>query len=222
MTAFFLDWAEQFGYLGIVFALVLTGAGLPIPEELFVVLAGILAAGGNYPWLGFAACMLGCLLGDSIMYVVGYRFGRGLISRHPRLAAWFHADREKWLEGLIARHGWKAFFVARFLVGVRCPMYLATGMMRVPPRTFFLWDGVSATVVVGLFFWSSYFFGEPIVQWIKVLQGAEKIATGVVLLVIAAGAAWWWRGRARAAAAIAPPKTTELPEQGPPVRDASD
>ena len=44
-------------YLGIVLVLVLSGFGLPIPEEVPVVMAGILAAHGTLdPGLAFAAC----------------------------------------------------------------------------------------------------------------------------------------------------------------------
>ena len=45
-------------YLGIILFLMLTGCGLPIPEEVPIVLAGVLSAEGKLmPEWAFAACL---------------------------------------------------------------------------------------------------------------------------------------------------------------------
>src|SRR3954470_4097573 len=109
---------EHVSYLGIVVVLVLTGSGLPIPEEVVVIPAGAAASYGQLnPWLALASCVAGALLGDAVMYGIGYRFGQSVLREHPWWARFLKPEREQQIEGLIRRHGLKVFFAARFLVG---------------------------------------------------------------------------------------------------------
>jgi membrane protein DedA with SNARE-associated domain len=167
-------------YLGIVVFLVLTGCGMPVPEEVAIVLAGVLSAQGHlHTGIAFAACLVGALLGDSVIYAIGYRWGHSLLSYHPRLAKLVGADREKKFEQAIEQHALKVMLLSRFLVGIRGPVYLATGVVRLPFRLFVLYDLICATLVVGFFFSLAYVFGERVAHWI---HDAELTATVVVLL----------------------------------------
>ena len=182
---------ESGGYLGIVLFLVLTGCGLPIPEEVPIVLAGIVSSQGNLnPFLAFGAALLGALLGDMAMYAIGYHFGHGLAMRHPKLSKLVGGQREAYFEQSIQRHMFKVMLLARFMVGVRGPVYLSAGVARVPFRKFVLYDLFCATLVVGTFFWLAFFFGDNIVELIR---DAELGFTLVVLLVLLILFLWWLR-----------------------------
>lgn len=175
-------------YLGIFVFLVLTGCGMPIPEEVALVLAGVLSAQGKLeaPW-AFAACLSGAIVGDLVMYAIGYHFGHNLLSRHPRIARFLHAEKEPQFEKSLERHGFKALLLSRFLVGVRGPAYIAAGVVRMPLRRFILCDLVAATLVVGLFFGASYYFGE---RMASMIHDAERTVTLIVLLVAAVAGLW--------------------------------
>src|SRR5262245_16433896 len=124
---------DHVSYLGIILILVLTGSGLPIPEEVPIIAAGVASSLGKLdPRWAFAACLIGAILGDSVLYGIGYTFGRSLITRHPRFAHLLHAEREAKIEQMIRRHGLKVFFLSRFMVGIRAPVYLAAGTLRMP------------------------------------------------------------------------------------------
>ena len=172
-------------YAGIIVFLMLTGAGLPIPEEVPIVFAGYMSSGPE-PFLNFyaafAACLSGALLGDLLIYAIGRYLGTGFLRRHPHLSHLLHEEREKQMEAWIHRHGLKVFFVARFMVGIRAPIYLAAGMLRVPFRRFLLVDAFAATIVVGLVFWLSYTFGPTIGGLVRQSQLA---VTGVVVVIAA-------------------------------------
>ncbi|NIM08980.1 MAG: hypothetical protein GTO53_07495 [Planctomycetales bacterium] len=176
-------------YLGIILFLMLTGAGLPVPEEIPIVAAGYLSS-GEEPFLNFyaafASCLAGALLGDMLIYAIGRYLGTGFLHRHPHLSHLLHEEREKQMEAWIHRHGLKVFFVARFMVGIRAPIYLAAGMLRVPFRRFLLVDSFAATVVVGLVFWLSYTFGPTIGGLVRQSQiavtGVGLVLAGVLLL----------------------------------------
>ncbi len=184
---------ENGGYLGIIVFLVLTGCGLPIPEEVPIVLAGIFSSQGRLvPEWAFAACLFGALLGDSVMYAIGYHFGHGLVAAHPKFGKFLGAQREAYFEQAIQRHGFKVMLLARFLVGVRGPVYLAAGVARMPFRRFLLWDLICATLVVGTFFGLSYSYGEHIT---RLLRDAEMKLTLIVLAIIGFAFLWWMRRR---------------------------
>jgi membrane protein DedA with SNARE-associated domain len=171
------------GYFGFFTAIALTGCGLPLPEEMFVILAAVFSAQGSlHPVWAFVACVLGALVGDSAMYAIGHRFGHSLLRRHPKMGALLGAQEERRFETAVRRHGFKVMLLSRFMVGVRAPVYLAAGVVRMPYRRFLLWDLVCATLVVGVFFWLSYYFGQGIANLFK---RAEAAVTVIVVLVVA-------------------------------------
>lgn len=190
-----VDWLlANLSYFGIVLFLVLTGCGLPIPEEVAIIAAGVASSAGSLePWGAFAACLVGALLGDCVMYAIGYHFGHNLARMHPRFAHLLHVEREAKIEEMMRRHGLKVFFVARFVVGLRSPIYLTAGILRISFRRFFLIDALCVTSVVGTFFYLSYRYGEQIRQWILRLDIAVTVV--VVAATIAAGVYLWRRHR---------------------------
>jgi membrane protein DedA with SNARE-associated domain len=146
----------------------------------------VLSAQGKLnPQAAFAACLLGALVGDAVMYYIGRRFGHNLAWIHPKLAKFVHAEREQYFEKAILRHGFKVLLLARFMVGVRGPVYLAAGVVRMPFKRFLAWDLVCATLVVGVFFSLSHYFGRDIG---RLLRNTQAMYTLLVLVIAAAAA----------------------------------
>lgn len=176
-----IEWLEQGSYLGIMLFLTLTGLGLPIPEEVPIVAAGVASrAGALHWWYALPACLIGALLGDSLMYAIGRFFGARFLREHRFLSGFLTEEREQKIELLIQQHGIKAFFVARFLVGLRSPFYLTAGILRIKYRWFLFADFICATVVISGFFGLAYAFGDRITG---LIQSAER---GFTLFVVAA------------------------------------
>jgi len=181
-------------YLGIIAFVTLTGAGLPIPEEVFVVGAAVAAAAGTLdPWAALAACMAGVLLGDSLMYFLGAHFGRGLLNEQRWFARMLSPAVEAHIERLIRQHGIKMFLAARFLVGLRAPFYITSGILRIGYRRFLMLDFICTCINIGTFFALAYFlseyYGEAISQRIR---DAEWLVTGIVVLVAIATAVYYY------------------------------
>lgn len=180
-------------YLGILVFMILTGAGLPLPEEVAIVAAGILsspAVGQLNPWLALGACLLGALTGDCVMYWIGHHFGRRVLREHYWWNRFVKPEREAQMERMLLDHGFKVLFLARFLVGVRSPVYLSAGILRLPFRRFILIDLICATTVITTFFGLSYFFGEAVYRWIK---RGEYTLLGIVIVVFVIGGILLWR-----------------------------
>ena len=170
-------------YLAIIAVVTLTGMGLPLPEEVPVIAAGVLssaAVGRLNPWLAYLSCLCGALLGDCVLYWIGRLLGKTYMRRHPLFARIMHEEREKQMETLIGNHGLKVLLLARFLVGIRAPIYLAAGVMRLSFRRFVAVDVLCASIVVGTFFWLSHFFGGRVGLLVR---DGELAVTAVVLFI---------------------------------------
>lgn len=173
---------RSWSYLGIVGFLILTGCGLPIPEEVPIIAAGVLSRATLNPWLALASCFVGALLGDMVMYGIGRKFGRRLLQGHGLVGKLLSPERESEIEEQFRRHGLKVLFVARFLVGVRSPIYLTAGILKVPFRRFVVADAVCAAIVIPIFFGLSYAFSDHINtfwQWLRNAELAVTITLGV-------------------------------------------
>lgn len=208
-------------YLAIIVILTLTGAGLPLPEEVPVLTAGVLASNAVLdPWLALASCIVGALAGDCIMYFIGYHFGRSVLKEHPWWVRFVTPHREAQVELMFKRHGIKVFFLVRFLVLLRAPLLLSAGIMRVSFRRFLLIDLLSASVVVSAFFGLGYQYGQTIVGWIQttevLLTIVAVIALGVVAVLL------WRRHRRKLAGHKAAPPAAARPDCAEPADKPQD
>ena len=125
----------QWGYLAIVPAVVLGNAGVPIPEEAVLAVAGYLVWTGQLR-LSFVLVVgiLSAVAGDALGYWAGRRYGRLMVERyHERPGA-----RPRGLvmvRRLVDRYGPLAVFAARFVPGVRAmagPLAGASGVRFLP------------------------------------------------------------------------------------------
>lgn len=175
-------------YAAIVALLALTGAGLPIPEEVVIVAAGVLSSSSVDqldPVLALLSCLLGAVLGDCVMYGIGRSLGHAFLRRHRWFGRLIQAEREEQMEKIVQQHGLKVSFVARFLVGLRAPIYFAMGVMRVDFFLFLLRDAACAALVVSIFFWLSYFCGGWIGEHIRNSQLAITVVAVVAVAILA-------------------------------------
>jgi membrane protein DedA with SNARE-associated domain len=191
------EWIERGSYLGIILFLTLTGIGLPIPEEVPIIAAGVASRAGGLHWYyALPACLVGALLGDSLMYAIGRFFGARILREHPWWSGFLTPEREKTIEALLKKHGIWAFFVARFLVGLRSPFYLTAGMLKVKYRWFLLADFICAAVVISGFFGLAYLFGDRIKGLIlSVERGFTAGVIAVALIALAVVAFFSFRTR---------------------------
>jgi len=202
------------GYIGIALILILGGLGLPIPEEAPVILAAVLSRNGKMlAPLAFATCLAGVLLGDFVVYFLGYWHGERVLSLRltRRLLT---RGREAQIKGYFHRHGFKILVLGRFAVGFRTAAYLTAGILKLPPWKLFFTDLVAASLSTSLMFGLAYVFADKIQSGIREFQQYLTVA-------IAAGVVAWlgyrfYKGRKRAGLPVGPPvlidDETPLPE----------
>lgn len=175
----------EFTYAGIFFVLLLCGLGLPIPEDIPIILSGYFAHLGTINiWAALAVDMTGILIGDLTIYSFGYWMGPRAL-RHPLLRRFISSNRMQKVEDFFSRHGKKAVFFGRFVAGLRAPLFLAAGITRLPVRTFIIMDASAAAISVPLLLFLSYTFGEKIDllrEWIGTTQRTVTFLTVLVVI----------------------------------------
>jgi membrane protein DedA with SNARE-associated domain len=175
---------ETFGYPLLFVAVMAESSGVPIPGETALITAAVLASQGKLQIeLVIPIAALGAIVGDNIGYMIGRKGGRWLLVRPGR----FHRQRRQVLElgePFFDKHGPKAVFFGRFLLGLRVWASWLAGATKMHWRSFVLWNalgGICWATGIGLL---AYFLGHAAGNAIETFG-----IYGLVAVVIAAGGA---------------------------------
>jgi membrane protein DedA with SNARE-associated domain len=172
------------GYLAPFVVLLLCGFGLPIPEEITMLGAGFLAHRGDVEFVPvILVCFVATLMGDSIPYFVGRRFGRrALRSRMVRRAV--HPERLRSIERRFAKLGLWAVFMCRFLPGVRLPGWFTAGTLGIPYHRFIAVDALGAALMTPIFVALGRYSGGKISELEGRVEGLTQILGFVALALV--------------------------------------
>ena len=184
-------WFEWGGYT-ILFGLLFScGLGLPLPEDIPLLLAGYFVAQGKMNLvIASVVAWLGIIGGDCVLYSFGRRYGLN-ITRVPLVGK--HVTRERILraEELFAAYGLWVVAVGRMFAGIRGAMVVAAGATRFNFVKFVIADGVAAIVSGGLFVALGYWAGLRLGSVGEMREKIKGIEHWVILGAVAvlAGAA---------------------------------
>lgn len=169
--------------------------GLPIPEEMTLVSAGLVAYMAQHPDqfppptpdaegvnLAFLSmlCFFAVLGSDIFIYFIGRVFGKRLIKTN-----FFHRsigqDRFNKINKIFQKYSYWACGLFRFTPGIRFPGHMSCGLMGIPLWQFVLVDGIAALVSVPTQVLLVAHFGEVILDKFREFK---MILFGVVGLII--------------------------------------
>jgi membrane protein DedA with SNARE-associated domain len=210
-------WLAEHGYPIIFLMLLGSGLGIPVPEDVPLIAAGILADnGGMSVPVASLACGIFVLGRDSIVYFLGRRYGVAVLQNRwaQRIV---RAETVRAAERHLHRRGALVVFVGRFLPGFRAAVFFAAGASDVRPRTFLLMDLLAATISLPFFVWIGFKFSQNLPR-IQELVSQFRAGSFVVVGLVVAFALWgWWsRRHERAEPSSVPALETanEAPEAG--------
>lgn len=183
---------------GLVFVILLAaGFGLPLPEDIPLVMGGVLVHRGQANlWVMIAVGYLGIIIGDSIMFSLGRRFG-GSVEKMPKFFARIVTPESRGrVEGLFKKHGEKIVMLARFLPGVRTVTYFTAGAVGMNYTRFAIYDSIAALASAPIFVVLGYYFGADIDSLLaRIASGERNVIIALVAIVVIAVLFSRWRAK---------------------------
>ena len=186
----------DYGYAAVFAVLLICGFGFPLPEDITLVTGGVIAGSGYADvHLMVVVGLAGVLLGDGVTFTFGRMYGER-ITRLPLIRLILTPERIALSQEKFARHGTWVMFVARFLPGLRTPVYFTAGMSRcVSYPKWLLMDGSAALLSVPPWVYLGY-FGAQNYDWLfTMVSRGQHIIFGTLLAVSLAVALVYWRRR---------------------------
>jgi membrane protein DedA with SNARE-associated domain len=175
-----------YGYWVVFFGVMLENAGLPIPGETILLVAGYFASEGHFNiGLVMLIAAVGAVCGDNVGFAIGHHYGRGILLRFGKYIL-LTPKRLEHLENYFKSHGNKTILVARFITGLRVFAALLAGASGMRWRIFLTYN------VAGAVLWSivittlGYLFGQSLpllIKWVG-RSGTILLVAGVVIAVI--------------------------------------
>ena len=195
-----------FSYGGLLVVLLLGSLGVPIPEEVPIVAAGMLSHQQVMRWwLALPTCIVGVFAGDLILYWAGRHWGERVLDQ-PLIGRLLTRARLGQIQSGYRRRGALIVFLARNVMGLRAAAFVGAGVVGLPFWKFAAADGAAIGYGVPLNFGLAYLFSRHLHA---VLAEVHRVEGWIALLVVVGGGAWIYitlrrRGDRALAAAAGP------------------
>lgn len=172
------------GYWGVLIAMAIESACIPLPSEIVLPMAGWMVAkkeAGWNLWLATLAGTFGCTVGSAIAYWVGFLGGRPLLNRFGKYVLISQHDldlADRWF----VKYGDAAIFFSRLLPVVRTFISFPAGVARMHFVKFLIYT------TIGSFPWSlglvyaGSLMGD---NWIQVREWLHPLDYPILAIILA-------------------------------------
>jgi membrane protein DedA with SNARE-associated domain len=173
---------EHSGYWGMGLAIMLESACIPIPSEIILPVAGMLASAKgsiSFP-IAFIVLAFGSMTGSYIAYAVGYYGGRPFVQRFGKyfFVKERHLDKS---EVVFKKYGSPTVFFGRFLPIIRTFISLPAGMAKMNIFKFTIYSLLGILPWNFLLMWLGYYFGN---NYDTVVEPIYKKFENVIILAL--------------------------------------
>lgn len=181
---FFLGLSPVHIYIFLLFMLLMSGMGVPLPEDI-ILIAGAYSAykGLSNPFILVIVGIIGVLIGDSFIYFLGHQFGFKIIN-FPFFKRIFSEARVTKASNIFKKRGVKFLFVARFLAGLRAPIFFSSATLGVKFKDFIFYDGMAALISVPAIIYVTFYNGEYVELIFSVVRRLEYVILGLFLIFL--------------------------------------
>jgi membrane protein DedA with SNARE-associated domain len=159
--------------------------GFLFPGEVAVILGGVLAFHGHVSLLAvIVAAVTGAIVGDTIGYFVGRRWGHQILRGVGRRVPFLRHRIDEHLESAqayVRRRGGAAVFFGRFTAALRVMVPGLAGMAELPYGQFLFYNAAGGLLWGTGFVLLGYFAGQA---WPRVAGGASKAGLALLVLVL--------------------------------------
>ncbi|HSU66045.1 MAG TPA: DedA family protein [Tepidisphaeraceae bacterium] len=181
---------EHGSYLVLFLLLFGCGLGLPLPEDIPLLLSGAFAAQGRMNLAIAAVCAwFGIVGGDIVLYHLGKKFGLE-VRRLPLIGRHLSQKRIEKVHRLFEKYGVWVVAVGRLFAGIRGAMVVVAGTIRFTFWKFLLADGLAAVVSGGMFLLLGYWFGSNMHRLMDYVHQGKKWTLLVAVVAAIVGGIW--------------------------------
>jgi membrane protein DedA with SNARE-associated domain len=165
---------DYFRDLVIAFTMFVTaGLGAPFPEEILIVGAGVWTAAhaeyGLFRWLMLPVCVVGVIIADCLLYGIGRAFGPALLKRRW-MQRMIPPDKLQRIETNYDQYGVGILLFGRLVPGIRAPLFVTAGIMRLSIPRFLMSDGIGAVLGNSLLYFLAFWFGDSVLEAVKLAE----------------------------------------------------
>ncbi len=193
METLIVDYIDSFSYFAIVLLLVGASFGFPVPKNLTMLVAGVLAAKGMLNlFYVITFSITGTVLGDLSLYALGRHYGLRVI-KLPALSKMYSEKRFRKLQDMFKSRGAMAIIWARFTPVIRTGIYLAAGTARYRITSFILLDLLTAVFLcppICLLGYVSYGELQKLESGVNTVQ--MIIALAILIVISIAALRYFW------------------------------
>jgi membrane protein DedA with SNARE-associated domain len=188
------------GYLGVMVAMTIESAMIPLPSELILPYAGFLVSdlsqvepltGGawNY-WIVVVVATIGNTLGSLIAYVIGAYGGRPFLERYGRYLL-IRPHEIELADRFFADHGGATVFIGRLLPVIRTFISFPAGVARMPLGRFIVYSTAGALPWSMLLVYAGTVLGA---NWVDIRHALQPFDLAIAVAVVLAVVLFvWWR-----------------------------
>ncbi|MBI4147739.1 DedA family protein [Candidatus Woesearchaeota archaeon] len=175
-----ITYLSSVSYLAIFFFFILTGFGIPIPEELSLLVLGYLASIDVFELFPvMAVSFIAIMASDNLGYYLG---------RNTRwIRRFIPAEKFALAKKHFHQHGGKTIFFSRFVCVLRVLFPIVAGSVGMKWKKFFLIDTSAIIIMVPTFTLVGYYFGHYMEKIAKFVIGIDRIILVIVAAVIVIG-----------------------------------
>ena len=165
---------------GLLFLVIFCETGLVVtpflPGDSLLFAVGAIAAdsaSGLNIWIAAAVMLVAAIIGDTVNYWIGRKFGGWTMRTFPKIVKPAHIEKT---HGFFERYGGKAIILARFVPIVRTFAPFVAGSGEMDYKRFMFFNVVGAILWVVLILPAGYFFGG--IEVVK--KNFELVVLGII------------------------------------------
>jgi membrane protein DedA with SNARE-associated domain len=208
------------GYVGVMLAMAIESAMVPLPSELILPYAGFLVSDPSQIepltgspwnfWIVVVFATIGNTLGSLVAYAIGAYGGRPFLERYGKYLLIRQHEIEL-ADRFFQRHGNATVFIGRLLPIVRTFISFPAGVARMPIGPFIIYSTAGAFLWSALLVYAGTVLGA---NWEDIRHALQPFDLAIAVAVVGAVALFiWWRigmpGKPGRSASDEPPTTAD-------------
>jgi membrane protein DedA with SNARE-associated domain len=188
------------GYLGVLIAMAIESAMVPLPSELILPYAGFLVSDHSQIepltrgpwnfWIAVVAATIGNTLGSLVAYAIGAYGGRPFLERYGKYLL-IRPHEIELADSFFAKHGAATVFIGRLLPIVRTFISFPAGVARMPLGRFITYSTAGAFLWSMLLVYAGTLLGA---NWVQIREALQPFDLAIAIAVVVAVVLFiWWR-----------------------------